>query len=51
MQVKLACPVNGKFAEISRTGLAQAAPLPELLDEDTVEARIPSAATFAIWSY
>ena len=51
MQVKLACPVNGKFAEISRTGLAQAAPLPELLDENTVEARIPSAATFAIWSY
>ena len=51
LQVKLAYTVKGKFAAISRTGLAQEAPLPELLDENTAEVRMPSAASFAIWKY
>ena len=51
LQVKLACPVKGKLAAISRTGLNQEAPLPELLDENTAEVRILSAASYAVWSY
>ena len=51
LQVKLACPITGKFAAIARTGLRQEAPLPELLDENIAEVRILSPASFAVWSY
>ncbi|MBR4675929.1 MAG: hypothetical protein IKP00_15835 [Victivallales bacterium] len=51
VQIKLASPVGGQFSEITRTGLRQNAPLPELLNEELAEIRMPSSASFAIWKY